>query len=68
MSENIVYDDSMLKSMNLNSDDITISTKNLTIIINLCNDIAKKIKEQVLDTIEHHIDSASPVNFNNETR
>ncbi|CAF1444438.1 unnamed protein product [Rotaria sordida] len=68
MSENIVYDDSMLKSMNLNSDDITISTKNLTIIINLCNDIAKKIKEQVLDTIEHSIDSASPVNFNNETR
>ena len=34
-------------------DDVTISTKNSTLIFNLCNDIAKKIKEQVVDVIGH---------------
>lgn len=34
-------------------DDVNISTKNSTLIFNLCNDIAKKIKEQVIDVIGH---------------
>jgi hypothetical protein len=57
MTEKNVCPDSILESMNLsNNDDKIISSKNLTIIFNLSNDIAKQIKEQVINTIEHFVD------------
>ncbi|CAF3410360.1 unnamed protein product [Rotaria sp. Silwood1] len=56
-TENTFDNDSMLKSMNLNFADTTIPMNHLIMIFNLCDDIAKKITEQVLDTIEHLIDS-----------
>lgn len=56
-------DNTMLTSMHLKEDDddndIAISTHNLPLIINLCNEIAKKIKDEVLHTIEHYTDKTS---------
>ncbi len=57
MAEKTVYPDLILESMNLpNYDDKIISLNDLTIIFNLSNDIAKQIKEQVINTIEHFVD------------
>jgi hypothetical protein len=59
MAEKIVYNDLEMESINRNRqtkgsyDDITISTNSSTLIFNLCNDIAKKIKDQVVDVIGH---------------
>ena len=48
-----------MESANVDYDDmITISFNNLTTILNLSNNLAKRIKEQVMDVIEHLIDSA----------
>jgi hypothetical protein len=60
MAEKTVYHNSMLESMNFTNDnDRIISMNNLTTIFNLSNDIAKQIKEQVMDSIEHFIDLIS---------
>jgi len=65
MAEKIVYNDLEMESINRNRqtmgtyDDITISTNSSTLIFNLCNDIAKKIKDQVVDVIGHVAGDAS---------
>jgi hypothetical protein len=59
MAENIGYNSSEIGSIHRHKqtmdiyDDITISTNTSRLILNLCNDIAKKIKEQVIDVIGH---------------
>jgi RNA-binding protein YhbY len=59
MAENIGYNGSEIGSIHRYKqtmdiyDDVTISTNTSRLILNLCNDIAKKIKEQVIDVIGH---------------
>jgi len=59
MAEKRIYNDSDMESMNRNRqaidiyNDITTSTNSSTLIFNLCNEIAKKIKDQVVDVIKH---------------
>jgi uncharacterized protein YbcI len=66
MAEKNVYNASEMESMNRHRqtmdiyDDITISTNSSTLIFNLCNDIAKRIKNQVVDVIRHVAVNASP--------
>ncbi|CAF1933770.1 unnamed protein product [Rotaria magnacalcarata] len=62
MAENSVYhDDSEIDSLNADSttmdiyDDVTVSTDSSTLIFNLCSNMAKKIKDQAVNTIEHTI-------------
>ncbi|CAF4376759.1 unnamed protein product [Rotaria socialis] len=62
MAENSVYDDdSEIDSLNADSttmdiyDDVTVSTDSSTLIFNLCNNMAKRIKDQAVNTIEHTI-------------
>lgn len=53
MADKMIYHD----SMNLPSyDDKIIFSNNFKVILNFSNDIAKQIKEQVIDTIEQFID------------
>jgi hypothetical protein len=56
MAEKLVYNGSEMESITRNTqtmDDLTISTNSSKLILNLCNDIAKKIKDQVVDVIGH---------------
>jgi hypothetical protein len=66
MAEKIVYNSSETKSRDGSRqtmdiyDDVTISTNASTLIFNLCNEMAKKIKEQAVDVIGHvAIDASS---------
>ncbi|CAF1494400.1 unnamed protein product, partial [Rotaria sordida] len=58
MAEKIVYNDSKIKLMNSEKstmniyDDIIISTNSSMSIFNLCNDMAKKIKDEAVNVIE----------------
>jgi hypothetical protein len=59
MAEKLVYNGSEMETKTRNTqtkdmyDDLAISTNNSMLILNLCNDIAKKIKDQVVDVIGH---------------
>ena len=59
MAEKLVYNGSEIETRTRNTqkndvyDDLTISTNASMLIVNLCNDIAKKIKDQVVDVIGH---------------
>jgi hypothetical protein len=59
MTEKPVYPDLMIESMNITNDNGRTTTSNdLTTIFILSNDLAKQIKEQAMDTIEHLINFA----------
>lgn len=59
MDEKIVYKGSEIELINDNLqtmgiyDGINISTNNKTLILNLCGEMAQKIKDQVIDVIGH---------------
>lgn len=59
MAENNFYNSSEMESINHHRqtvdmfDDLTISTNNSALIFNLCNEMAKKIKDQAVNVIGH---------------
>ena len=59
MAEKLICNGSEIETRTRNTpktdmyDDLTMSTNTSMLIINLCNDIAKKIKDQVVDVIGH---------------
>lgn len=65
MAEKCVYNRLEMENITRNrskidiDDHLTISNDSSALILNLCNDIAKKIKDQVVDVIGHVASDAS---------
>ena len=65
MAEKCLYNTLEMESITRNrskiniDDHLTITNDSSALILNLCNDIAKKIKDQVVDVIGHVASDAS---------
>jgi hypothetical protein len=58
MAEKTAYNESMVGTVNLpNYNDIIEPMNSSTMIFNICNDMARKIKDEAMDTIGCIVDS-----------